>query len=410
MKRDRVLFLLIIIVVAAAIFVFLARQGGTSDERRVVAPGEDSLSFLVIGIEGLELSLIERFSEGGGLPHLSALMDDGAIGRFPSLERGINAEIPWTSLVTGMRPENQGIGGKRMSRRGELVDAPLSPEHRTVDTIWTILSATGGAPVGVIGWPGSWPVEDINGVMVGAHGRAILDRQHGGGAENRISPESQQQVLDAMYIDPLSVHRRDLGRFIDLETHNPYEALIGQNYVALANAYSGDESHMDVALSIIVDPGVESLLVCFLGLDGVSQRFWHYMDPESVLGGATLTDEGRADMLVQSETLGIVMERYYQYLDGIVGRLVSQAASDATIAVVTDHGYRGVELDWVGNPKIGHDMHSDGGLWIMKGPKVRPGARVDDGELFDFAATLMRAAGLEPTVEQDGRVLEEVLR
>ncbi len=409
MKRDRTLLLLIIIVALAALFVFISKRGGIGESQDALSPGDGSLSLVVIGIEGLEPELIQRFAEDGGLPHLSALMEQGATGRFPSFERGIDAEIPWTSLVTGMLPENQGIGGMRVSHRGELVPAPLTPKHRTVDTIWTLLSNAGGV-VGVVGWPGAWPVEEINGVMVGGHSRAILDRAYGGDPANRILPEGQQPGLDGMYIESSSVRRSDLDRFIDLDTHNPYEALIGQNYVTLANSYSGDASHIAIASRITSDPGVESLIVSFIGLDAVCQRFWHYMEPESVLGGATLTVEAREDMLVQAETLGVVIEKYYQYLDEAIGTLLGLASDDATVAVVTDYGYKGVELDWVGNPRLGHDMHSDRGFWIMRGPAVRPGARVESSELIDFAPTLMRAAGIEPAIELDGRVLEEVLR
>jgi len=410
MKRDQILLLLVILVAAAAVIIFVSKQVGGGD---VVVDGgetaEGSLSLVVIGIEGLEPRLIERFSEGGGLPNLSLLIESGAFGEFASLERGIDPEIPWTSLVTGMYPENQGIGGMRVSRRGELVPAPLIPASRTVDTIWTLLSGA-GETVGVIGWPGAWPAEEVNGVMAGPHNRAILDIAHGGDVAGRVYPESQQEAFDAMYIDPATITRRDLARFIDLDTMNPYEALIGQNYISLAGSYAGDESHAAMAARAAHDPGVESLLVNFLGLDAVSQRFWHYMEPERVIDGATLTDEARADMLVQAETLGVVLERYYQYLDELVGELLELATEDATVAVVTDHGYTGVELDWVGNPKLGHSMHSEKGMWIMRGPAIRAGVRVDESELFDFAPTLMRASGITPAIELDGRILDEVLR
>jgi len=408
MKRDRILVLLVIVVAAAALAVFMSKRGGGTTQE-VVAPAEGSLSLVVIGIEGLEPELVDRFAVSGELPHLTALMNEGAVGRFASLKRGIDLEIPWTSLVTGMRPENQGIGGTRISPRGEVVPAPLTPKSRTVDTIWTLLSKA-GRTVGVVGWPGAWPVEEVNGVMAGPHGRVILDQLHNGDMSRRIYPESQQTALDALYQDPTTVRRVDLGRFINLDTRNPYEALIGQNYITLANSYAADSSHVAIARRIAADPGVEALLVHLPGLDGVSQRFWHYMEPERVLGGATLTDEARAEMLVQAETLGVVIERYYQYLDEVIGEILKLASADATVAIVSEHGYKGVELDWAGNPKIGDQMHSDRGMWIMKGPSIRPGARVDDRELIDFAPTLMKAAGIKPAIKLDGHVLDEVLR
>ena len=66
MKRDRILILLIIVIVAVALTVFMSkRDAGTTQD--AVAPGEGSISLVVIGIEGLEPELIERFAATGEL-------------------------------------------------------------------------------------------------------------------------------------------------------------------------------------------------------------------------------------------------------------------------------------------------------------------------------------------------------
>jgi predicted AlkP superfamily phosphohydrolase/phosphomutase len=413
MNREKILGLLVIVVLIAAAVIMVTRTRGPEDGAGSVeapaTPETGTVQMLIIGIEGLEPSLVERFSQRGELPNLTRLMQEGVSGEFPALERGVAPEISWTSLATGMKPENQGIGGQVLSPRGDMVDAPLMPASRTVDAIWTHLSAR-ELSVGVVGWPGTWPVEKIDGVIVGPYGRLVLDRAHGGDVNDRIYPASQQQVLDALVMDERETTRKHLAGFLDLDTPMGFEALVGQNYTALAHAYTGDSSNTKIAVQIVADPGVEYLLVHLEGLDDVSQRFWHYMDPEAVIGGAALDERARAEFMELSRTLGNTIERYYGFLDTIVGILTELVAEDGTIAVVADHGYAGVRLDRGGNPLVGFDMHSSQGFWILKGPRVIESGRTIECELFDFAPTVMAAAGAAFPEGTDGRVLEEVLR
>ncbi len=416
MNREKILGLLVVVVLIAAVVVMVAKIQGREDEGgHVEAPATSetgTVRMLVIGIEGLEPSLIGRFSERGQLPNLTRLMQEGVSGEFPALERGIAQEISWTSLATGMKPENQGIGGQILSPRGDMVNASLMPASRTVDAIWTHLSAK-GLSVGVVGWPGTWPVEEINGVIVGPYGRLVLSRAHGGDVNDGIYPASQQQELDALVIDERETKRRHLSGFLNLDTPMGFEALVGQNYTSLAHAYTADSSNTKIAMHIAADPGVEYLLVHLEGLDGVSQRFWHYMDPELVSGGTALDERARGELMELSRTLGNTIERYYGFLDMIVGMLTELVAADGTIAVVADHGYTGVRLDHAGNPLVGFDMHSRQGFWILKGPGVVESgqtAETVECELFDFAPTVMAAAGVAFPEGTDGRILEEVLR
>ncbi len=413
MNREKILGVLIAVVLVAAVVVVVmktrAPEGEVESAPTPAALETGTVKMLIIGIEGLEPSLVARFSERGQLPNLARLMEEGVSGEFPALERGIAPEISWTSLATGMKPENQGIGGQVLSPRGDLVDSNLVPSSRTVDAIWTHLSAMKQS-VGVVGWPGTWPVETIDGVIVGQYSRLILDRRHGGDVNDRIQPASQQQALDALMIDEGEITRKHLAGFLNLDTPMGFEALVGQNYTSLAHAYAADNSNTRVAIEIAADPGVEYLLVHLEGLDSVCQRFWHYMDPESVMGGAALDDRARAELMEQSRTLGSAIERYYSFLDTIVGMLAELVQEDGTIAVVTDHGYIGVRLDRGGNPLVGFDMHSSRGFWILKGSSVIESGQTVECEMFDFAPTVMEAAGVAFPEGTDGRILEEVLR
>jgi predicted AlkP superfamily phosphohydrolase/phosphomutase len=187
------------------------------------------------------------------------------------------------------------------------------------------------------------------------------------------------------------------------------EALIGQNYEALAQAFAADRSMTELAKLVASDPGVDDAFVCLAGTDIVSQRFWHYMDSER-LRGVELGEEERRLLDNQIEALNVTVDRYYEFIDELVGELTALTGEDSTIAVVTDHGYVGVTLDAAGLPRVGKFMHSERGMWMLDGPEVAAGARAESHNILDIAPTIMAADGLTLPEELDGRVLSSLLK
>jgi len=408
MRVEKTLVVLVLVVLAATAVVFgIKMSGGEEEPAPVVVSGTGEASLLVIGIQGLEGSMLERLSAEGRLPNLTRLIDGGAMGGYSTLGRHTDARIVWTSLVTGMLPENQGVGGKRLSRRGEMVDAPLMPKARTVGALWTYL-AEAGEKSAVLGWPGTWPVEEIDGIMVGPHSTYALERFHGGRHEDAVSPVSEYDRLDPLMLDSDRFVRRDLERFVNMESTQGLESLVGQNYVVLSGAVAADRSVVDVAALLASEGDISSFFVCFAGVDAVSQRFWHYMETEAI-EVVDVSEDTRRMLEGQIEALGTTVERYYEHTDEMVGELVDLTGEGATVVVLTDHGYGGISLDASGMPLVGMDMHSEEALMIAAGPRVAAGATAGHGELIDVAPTIMATAGLDVPDGLDGQVLEGVV-
>ncbi len=406
MKTDKILLAIIVLVFVTTVAIlvprYLAQEGEPASATREPGP----VSLVVLGVEGLEMSIVERLVGEGRLPNIARLMTEGAVAEFDNLGKEVDQRIVWTSLVTGMTPENQGIGGTKTSLRGETVNAPLTSRSRTAETVWTILSGS-GATVGVVGWPGTWPVEELNGIMIGPYTPYILGRTRGEDPATLLSPLSVQPLIDRLMVEEHSVKRRDLGRFVNLDSELGYEALAGENYVALRVALAGDLSATRVVGWLTHDRGIENVLVFLPGLNTVSQRFWHYKDSTVIEAlGAEGDYARRLDELV--EALGVVIERYYEHVDEIVGETIAIAGETGTIALVTDHGYAGLEVDPSGRPLMGHEMHSERGFLMLKGPRVVGGAR-GDVSLFDAAPTIMAASGVVVPEGLDGAVRGELL-
>jgi predicted AlkP superfamily phosphohydrolase/phosphomutase len=115
---------------------------------------------LLIGVDAGDFRTIEPMLEGGELPNLQKLIDDGFRG---SLSSSIPPWTPtaWTSLTTGKNPGKHGIFDFKMPGTNELVD---SADIQT-NTIWDYLTEA-GEPSIIVNVPVTHPASEINGVLV----------------------------------------------------------------------------------------------------------------------------------------------------------------------------------------------------------------------------------------------------
>lgn len=408
MKLDRLLLAVTLCVLAAAAVIAVLKSQDRGAPPQVAAPEAGEVSLLVVGVEGLDPSIVERLVAEGKLPNMSRLLTEGASVRFPSLGRTVDPRISWTSLVTGVAPERQGVGSMVRSAKGNMVPLPLRPSSRTVDTVWTLLSKA-GSDVAVLGWPGTWPVEQVNGLMVGPYGTYVLERGHGGRREEAVFPPEAYAGVDSLIRTWDSYARRDLARFVSMDSALGLEAVAGYNFEVLAGACAGDNSILAIARAAAAERDVSGLFVSLPGLDLVSQRFWVYMDPKP--SPQLEADEKNLLQYQQLvETLGGTIPLYYEYVDEVLGSLLALVGDGGTVAVVTDHGYAGLTLDARGRPRIGREMHSESGYLILRGPRVSAGVSVEDGGFLDVAPTIMEAASMPLPPGLDGRPVTGVVK
>ena len=414
MKLNRILSILIVAVVVVAAVI-----GGMKWSRLARTPAEPrtpgaKLSLLVVGVEGLDLSILERLSREGRLPNITRLMAEGATGVFANTGKTVPLELAWTSLVTGVAPEKLGMGGPvQVTKDGvtKTARAPLTPKVRTAETLWTVLSAK-GSRVAVLNWPGTWPAEEVNGVMVGPYAIYLLEREHsselGADPSKGVYPASERAVLDPLIRGIEGTTRGDLSEFVNLDSKLGLEALVGKTYEVLALAVAGDRSMLRLARRTADGAGAQDMFVFLSGLDSVTARFWHYAHPADVMLEKA-GERGRGLLEGQNETLGATIDRYYEATDAMIGELTPMVRDDGTIAIIASHGYAGLEYDESGNPKLGANMWSGEGLWILKGPRSAKGARTSAGTLLDVAPTIAAAADIALPPGIDGKVREEML-
>jgi tetratricopeptide (TPR) repeat protein len=131
------------------------------------------------------------------------------------------------------------------------------------------------------------------------------------------------------------------------------------------------------------------------------------------LFGHLFRAQGLSGELAQQQLkYGNAVEQMYQYADRIVGDYMQAAGKDATLIVLSDHGFQLGALQE--DPSKTRDMrrvsekfHREEGILYMYGRHVKRGARFDGARIVDMVPTILALSGLPPARDMPGRVLTE---
>jgi predicted AlkP superfamily phosphohydrolase/phosphomutase len=276
------------LAVLAAVLAAVAAGAGAWLLRRDAPPR--AVPLLVIGIDGAEWRVLRHMWRDGELPNLRRLAFRGTTA---TLATAYNASpVIWTTIATGVTPAEHGITDFVVP--GPHGDVPITSTLRRVPALWTMLTKA-HRRVSVFGWWGSWPAEDVNGVVV--TDRALLFD-----LEARVSP---QGYLPRLAEDLEWARTRPY--FAPREEPELRDAVMA----AAARRQVGD------------DPDL--LLLYFRSSDIVSHRHWKEF--EAVESGAN----PHGDSAVQ---------RIYRAIDAAIGEVLGAARGPLNVLVLSDHGFR----------------------------------------------------------------------
>jgi predicted AlkP superfamily phosphohydrolase/phosphomutase len=279
-------------LVKALLLVLLA--GALDGCRHEPAPSQRHRPLLiVVGIDGGEWKVIHRLWDEGKLPHLKEIAGRGVTA---TLHTAYNSSpVIWTTIATGVTPQVHGITDFVVpTSRG---DVPISSDVRKVPALWNMLTRT-GRRVAVLGWWGSWPAEEVNGVVLSD--RALLD------LDRRVSPASYLP----RFAEDLRRADADPGLF-----NNSGEQR--QDRVMARSA-----AHM-------VREGYDLVLLYFRSTDIVSHNEWKYFEPE---GFDPIDPKELAERRDR-------VPRIYEAVDEEIGRILAAAPAQANVLVLSDHGF-----------------------------------------------------------------------
>lgn len=360
------------------------------------AAGAPPPRLVFLGLDAGTWDLLGPWMDRGLLPNLARLRAEGVHGKLRSTQPS-SSPVIWTSIATGKTPEKHGIDWFVRFPDGPGKPVPVDRRLRKVKTLWNILGSR-GLDVAVLGWFVTWPAEEVN-------GRLLSDIAHYGDTEGEAFPP---EFLSSLPPVPQTEAIAALPSFMDF-AYDPSRAVKKEGepptldylvYDRFLRAYSRDLFYLEAAEKTLADgPLPEALFLYLRGTDDVQHGFWKFMQPE---GFADVTPE-------QQAALGHVIERYWQFIDDGVGKVLSHYRKEPPLVfAASDHGagpaLGDVHVDVPAYMHLSGAHHIDG-FFIAAGPGIRRGEPFEGATIYDLAPTILHALGMPSARDMDGRVL-----
>lgn len=266
---------------------------------------------LILGLDGATWDVLGPGIASGQLPNLARLRRQAAWGVLRSTVPPVTFPA-WTTFATGVNPGKHGIFDFTRREPGSYAVRFVNATYRKVPTVWRRLSDA-GRRVCVLGIPGTYPPEALNGCMISGFDSPVTTRAD----RSFVYPSAWADEVMAAGGFP----------FADFQ-----EFRVGPGWYAQAldRLLRGIETKTRLALSLLRRERWDCFLLLFGESDTAAHHFWHIHDERSP----------RFDPRLRAE-LGDALMRVYAALDTAVGRLLD-AAADPTVLVASDHGFGGV--------------------------------------------------------------------
>jgi predicted AlkP superfamily phosphohydrolase/phosphomutase len=300
---------------------------------------------LVIGLDCAAPQLVfDRWL--AELPTIRGLTERGAWGVLRSCDPPITVPA-WASMTSSRSPGALGFYGFR-NRRDHSYDALAFADSRAVKLprVWDILSDR-ARDVIVLGVPQTYPVSQVNGVMVSCF----------------LTPdiETRQYTYPAALKDEI---KQVVGRYmVDVPNFRTNE-----KEQLLADIEEMTEKRFRLAEHLLETRPWDLFFMVEMGTDRMHHAFWRFSDPEH-----RLYEPG-------NEFEGAMLD-YYKAVDEKMGRLLGRFADEETaVLVVSDHGAKRIE----GGICINEWLRREGYLVLKEEP---PGPVPLKPDLVDWART-----------------------
>jgi predicted AlkP superfamily phosphohydrolase/phosphomutase len=176
-------------------------------------------------------------------------------------------------------------------------DQPVSSTLRRVPALWNMVTATGGR-VAVLGWWASWPVEEVNGIIISD--RAVHE------IPDRVWPPERLTDFDA-----------ELAQLrLEEEGTKPNSML------------EADRIFGRLAVDLAADQ-YDLTLLYLRGVDISCHFHWKAFEPEA------FPPADPAELEVERELIA----REYELVDRTLGELLAVSGPEINIIVMSDHGF-----------------------------------------------------------------------
>ncbi|MHC4945157.1 MAG: alkaline phosphatase family protein, partial [Planctomycetota bacterium] len=314
-------------IVPAILLIALAMGCGKRGPREFASREgvEKKTKLVLIGIDGLEPKLLDKYLKKGKMPVLEKLIENGAQSLIKCVA-GMTSPVVWTTVATGVMPEVHGITGFTVD------DLPVTSTIRRVPAFWNMLEQC-KINAATVGWQVSWPAEKDSGIIVS-------DRAYWGKFEDKTFPADAIDL--ARYRRKYFTDLDDLAKFTNFPFDPDYESLdrddpgYAVNFLIerrLMDVYVRDTMYTEIAMEVVEKHNPEVLAVYFHGVDYTGHGFWKWYQPKPFIKAGWTIPEEEPDLLAD------VIPLYYEYTDTIIGRILDYVGGEPLVILLSDHGF-----------------------------------------------------------------------
>lgn len=272
---------------------------------------------VLVGLDGATFTLLDPFMQQGVMPFLRSFVERGVRAELRSVVPPLTPPA-WTTVLTGRSPGYHGIFDFFQA------DGPGSTAIRLatsgdiqVDHVAELVNQ-GGLRASVVNFPVHFPPLAIDGVIIagwmpwrqlrlGCHPPDLYDRL------KRLPDFNPRELAMDMALEARATEGCDEDEYVE--------------WVGLH--IRREERWLEVLNYLMEDDPSELLAVLLDGPDKVQHLCWRFLDP--ALWPAEPTAE---EVRIREASID-----YYRQLDTILAALVEKAGPDATVVMVSDHGF-----------------------------------------------------------------------
>jgi hypothetical protein len=370
--------------------------------------------FMIL-LDGATLDFIAPNAAGGRFPNLGRLMENGAVMHLATLRPTQPAPV-WTAVATGKLPYKTSVysaahyaipgSGSRIDLLPDFCFAQslvrfgfLAEEEHTSDGLrarpmWELLGRY-GITTGVIGWPLTYPARPVNGYTI----------------SDEFLRRDDLSVLASLGGDPPLVWPTevvDMAREarlraapeanVALVAQHPIARQPGEGQAPQMSPVAADAVAEQLALALSASRPAQFTAVRYPGIDAVGHYYLRYAVPRAF---GDVSDEERRQF-------GRLLEQYYSYVDGIVGRAMSALGPDDLLLVVSGFGMEPLSLSKRALERVAGDADLSGsherapdGFIMAFGHSVGKG-NFPRASVVDVAPTVLYFLGLPIARDLDG--------
>jgi len=350
---------------------------------------------LLIGWDAADWKIITPLLDQGLMPTLDGFINHGVMGKIATLQP-ILSPMLWNSIATGKRASKHGIHGFMEPDTQTGGVRPVSSTSRKVKALWNILTQR-GYKTHVLGWFAGHPAEPINGISVSdlfPHAVAPLDKPWPL-PEGAVHPASLRDTFAKLRMHPAEVTEAAILPWIPRAAEIDQEK--DKGLASFAKVLAENCSIHNAATWILQNEPWDFLAVYYNGIDHFCHGFMHFHPP--MMEGIP---QDKFDIYKD------VVNNAYRFHDMMLETLLTLAGPEATVILVSDHGFHSDHLRPRGIPKEPAGpavQHRQFGIFCMKGPHVKQDERIYGATLLDVAPTVLTLFGQPVAEDMDGRVL-----